>query len=79
MKEKIVTRDSENNLIFTGIQITNRNFLNQIDKKVFSMNEVWTELLKTKDLLGLESNLQFNHLNTFEIYKKIEKKHEIKG
>lgn len=79
LKEKIVTRDLENNLIFTGIQITNRNFLNQIDKKVFSMNEVWTELLKTKDLLGLESNLQFKHLNTFEIYKRIEKKHEIKG
>ena len=41
------------------------------------MNEVWKELLKTKDLLGLESNLQFHHLNTFEIFKKIEKIYKI--
>ena len=77
LKENIVSRDAENNFIFTGIQITNRNFLNQVDKRVFSMNEVWKELLKTKDLLGLESNLQFHHLNTFEIFKKIEKIYKI--
>ena len=75
LKKNTVSRDAENNLIFTGIQITNRNFLNKIDKKVFSMNEVWKELIKTKDLLGLESNLQFHHLNTYEIFKKIEKLH----
>ena len=77
LKENIVSRDTENNFIFTGIQITNRNFFNQIEKRVFSMNDVWKELLKTKDLLGLESNLPFHHLNTFEIFKKIKKIYEI--
>ena len=70
---KLVSRDANNNYIFTGLQIITRDSLNLINKKVFSMNEVWNKLINEKNLYGVESNQKFYHLNTFEMYKKISK------
>ena len=66
-----ISKDDENQLIFTGLQITNRSVL--IDEKieVFSMNKVWNKLIKDKNLLGLESSQKFYHLNTVDMYKKV--------
>ena len=66
-----ITKDDENQFIFTGLQITNRDTLIDEKSKVFSMNKVWNKLIKDKNLQGLESNQKFYHLNTFEMYKKI--------
>ncbi len=71
LKDKIVLRNIENDYIFTGLQIINRNNINFIEKKVFSMNEVWNKLIDEKNLFGLQSNQIFYHLNTLEMYKKI--------
>ena len=70
LKERLVFKDSENKLIFTGLHITKRCYLKS-DSKVFSMNEVWSDLIKDKNLCGLESKQKFYHLNTFEMYNKI--------
>ena len=64
-------KDKENNFIFTGLQLLNSNYLNITDKKVFSMNEVWNNLINNNKLLGLESSQKFYHLNTEEMYNKI--------
>ena len=48
-----------------------RNYFKPIDRKVFSMNEVWKNLIDNKKLIGLESSKKFYHLNTEEMYKKI--------
>ena len=66
-----ITKDDENQFIFTGLQITNRDVLIDEKSKVFSMNKVWNKLIKGKNLQGLESNQKFYHLNTFDMYKKI--------
>ena len=71
LNNNIVSKDIENNFIFTGLQIIERNYLDFIDKKVFSMNEVWNKLIKDNKLAGLESSQKFYHLNTEEMYKKI--------
>ena len=71
LKNNIVFRNIENDFIFTGLQLIDRNFLNPIDKKVFSMNEVWNNLINNSGLSGLESSQKFYHLNTVDIYKKI--------
>ena len=68
--EKIF-KDSENQFIFTGLQIINRSVFTNEKSEVFSMNKVWNKLIKDKNLLGLESNQKFYHLNTFDMYKKI--------
>ena len=71
LKDNIVSKDVENNFIFTGLQLIDRNCLNMINKKVFSMNEVWDKLIDENKLYGLESRQKFYHLNTENIYNKI--------
>ncbi len=66
-----ISKDSQNQFIFTGLQITNRSFLISEKLKVFSMNKIWNRLIKDKNLYGLESNQKFYHLNTFDMYNKI--------
>ena len=69
--EKIY-KDSENQFIFTGLQIINRSVFANEKSEVFSLNKVWNKLIKDKNLLGLESNQKFYHLNTSDMYKKIQ-------
>ena len=45
-------------------------FLN-IDEKVFSINKIWDNLIKSKELLGMESKIDFLHVSTLDIYKKL--------
>ena len=67
-----ISKDSENQFIFTGLQIINRSVLTGEKSEVFSMNKVWNKLIKDKNLLGLESNQKFYHLNTSDMYRKIQ-------
>ena len=71
LKNKIISKDIENNFIFTGLQLLDRNPLDTITKKVFSMNEVWDKLISEKKLYGYESSQKFYHVNTEDMYKKI--------
>jgi N-acetyl-alpha-D-muramate 1-phosphate uridylyltransferase len=71
LKERLVSRGVENQFIFTGLHITKRSFLKSEKSKVFSMNKIWSDLIKDKNLYGLESKQKFYHLNTFEMYNKI--------
>ena len=66
-----ITKDDDNQFIFTGLQIINRDILIDEKSKVFSMNKIWNKLIKDKNLQGLESSQKFYHLNTFDMYKKI--------
>ena len=67
-----ISKDSENQFIFTGLQIINRSVFTNEKSKVFSLNKVWNELIKDQNLLGLESNQKFYHLNTSDMYRKIQ-------
>ena len=71
LKNNIVSKDIENDFIFTGLQLLDRSYLDMIEKKVFSMNEVWNNLINNNKLFGLESSQKFYHLNTKEMYNKI--------
>ena len=67
-----ISKDSENQFIFTGLQIINRSIFTNEKSEVFSLNKVWDKLIKDKNLLGLESNQKFYHLNTSDMYRKIQ-------
>ena len=67
-----ISKDSENQFIFTGLQIINRSVFTNEKSVVFSLNKVWDKLIKDKNLLGLESNQKFYHLNTSDMYRKIQ-------
>jgi len=67
-----ISKDDENQFIFTGLQIISRSVLTSEKSEVFSMNKVWNKLIKHKNLLRLESNQKFYHLNTSDMYGKIQ-------
>ena len=67
-----ISKNSENQFIFTGLQIINRSVFTNEKSEVFSLNIVWNKLIKNKNLLGLESNQKFYHLNTSDMYRKIQ-------
>ena len=71
LDNNVISKDIKNRFIFTGLQLIDRNCLNFIDKKIFSMNEVWNKLINENKLFGFESSQKFYHLNTEEMYKKI--------
>ncbi len=67
----VISKEKKNQYIYTGLQIINRKVFSKVNKKVFSMNIIWNELIKKKNLLGLQSTLPFYHLNNLKVYKKI--------
>ena len=71
LNNNIVSKDIENNFIFTGLQLIDNNYLNISDKKIFSMNDIWAKLINENNLFGFESSQKFYHINTIEMYKKI--------
>ena len=71
LQESKVIRNNSNELIFTGLQILDHSVFNSIKKKIFSMNDVWNNLIKNNSLIGIESKKKFYHLNAKEMYDKI--------
>ena len=72
LHNETISKEDENQFIFTGLQIINRSVLTDEKSEVFSMNKVWNRLIKDKNLSGLESNQRFYHLNTSDMYRKIQ-------
>ena len=53
------------------MQIINPEVFSNIKDQVFSMNKIWDKLIKNKKLFALESNINFLHVSTLDIYKKL--------
>jgi len=71
LQDVTISRDSSNELIFTGLQILDHSVFSSIKNKIFSMNNIWNNLIKNNLLIGIESNQKFYHLNTKETHDKI--------
>ena len=61
----------KNDYIYTGCQIFNKKIFNNINKKIFSISEIWNDLLVKNELYGYESLNEFVHLTDIEIYNKL--------
>ena len=64
-------KEIKNEFIYTGCQILNRKIFQHINKNIFSMSEIWNDLLDKKELYGYESLNEFVHLTDIEIFKKL--------
>ena len=71
LQDRLVSRDNNNKLIFTGLQILDHSDFSIVKSKIFSMNDIWNNLIDKNSLIGIESKQKFYHLNTKEIYDKI--------
>ena len=72
-----ISRNHVNEFIFTGMQILNRKIFRKNKKKIFSMNDIWNDLIVEKNILALKSNQKFYHLNSINIYEELLKKNVI--
>ena len=69
--DRKLNRQNNRNFVYTGCQIINKNIFSKIQKKNFSMNEVWNEQIKNSKLFGYESKNKFLHITDLNIYNKI--------
>jgi len=73
LKNDLISRKDKDNLeyIYTGLQIIRPEVFSDINKKVFSMNRIWDKLIAGNELYGTESNIDFLHVSTLDIYKSL--------
>ena len=69
--ENKINKDNQNDLIYTGCQIINKNLFKSYSVKNFSISEVWYELINKNKLYGYESSKDFYHLTNLEVYKEL--------
>ena len=73
LKNNSISRESTDDLnyIYTGLQIIKPNVFYGMDVKIFSMNKIWDKLIKTNELHGFESDIDFFHVSSLDIYKNL--------
>ena len=73
LQNTLIKREQNENLkyIYTGVQIIDPKIFSNIKDQVFSMNKIWNKLIQDKELFAIESNINFLHVSTLDIYKKL--------
>ena len=69
--ENKIRKDDQNDLIYTGCQIINKDLFNLHLVRDFPISDIWKELVSKNSLYGYESLENFYHLTNFEIYKEL--------
>jgi len=73
LKNNLISRKDTDDLncIYTGLQIIKPEVFSDLDARVFSINRIWDKLIETNELHGIESNIDFLHVSTLDIYKSL--------
>ena len=69
-KNKLIKK-IENDFIYTGCQIISKKVFQNINSNIFSISEIWNDLIYNQELYGYESLNEFIHLTDVEIFKKL--------
>ena len=69
--ENIIKKDDQNDFIYTGCQIINKDLFNLYSVRDFSISDIWKELVSKNKLYGYESLEIFYHLTDLKIYKEL--------
>ena len=72
LKNNLLKKNNNEDFIYIGCQILNKNLFEKYKVYDFSISEIWNKLLKKNALNGFESFIKFNHLTNLEIFKKLE-------
>jgi len=77
LENNLVTRKDTDELkyIYTGFQIVKPDIFDHSNLKIFSINKIWDELIQDKVLTGKESNINFLHVSTKNIYESLLETH----
>ena len=76
LENNLISRKDKNDLnyIYVGLQIIRPEVFSGLDLRFFSINKIWDQLIEKNELLGVESNIDFLHVSTLDIYKSLLKK-----
>ena len=66
-----LTKEINNDFIYTGCQIINKKIFNNIKREIFSISDIWNKLLNNNELYGFESQNDFLHITDIDIFKKL--------
>mgnify|MGYP006078146763 CR=1 FL=1 len=69
--KNVIKKDPQNNLIYTGCQIINKDLFDSRHISDFSILEVWNQLVSKNKLYGYESLESFYHLTNLKVYKEL--------
>ena len=77
LKNNLINRKDKEDLdsIYTGLQIIKPEVFNGLSEEVFSINRIWDKLIQRNELYGTESNIDFFHVSTLDIYKRLLEKY----
>ena len=71
-QNNLISKNEDQNFIYTGCQILNKNIFTGHKVEKFSITNIWNELIKKKKLFGFESNINFLHLTDLNTFKKLQ-------
>ena len=73
LKNNLINRKDKEDLdsIYTGLQIIKPEVFNGLSEEVFSINRIWDKLIQRNELYATESNIDFFHVSTLDIYKRL--------
>ena len=73
LENNLISRKNRDDLnyIYTGLQVIKPEVFSDLDARVFSINRIWDKLIETNELHGTESNIDFLHVSTLDIYKSL--------
>ena len=73
LENNLISRKNRDDLnyIYTGLQVIKPEVFSDLDARVFSINRIWDKLIETNELHGIESNIDFLHVSTLDIYKSL--------
>ena len=71
LKINKLSKEEDNNYIFTGCQIINKELFSNFDTIPFSITKIWEKQISENTLYGYESLNEFIHITDLEIYEKL--------
>ena len=71
LNNNILKKENNNNFIYTGCQMINKNLFLKLSNQSFSISDIWNNLLLQNKLFGHESKNKFYHVTDLRIYKEL--------
>jgi len=71
LNNNILKKENNNNFIYTGCQMINKNLFSKLSNQSFSILDIWNNLLLQNKLFGHESKNKFYHVTDLRIYKEL--------
>ena len=71
LHNNILKKENNNNFIYTGCQMINKNLFLKLSNQSFSILDIWNNLLLQNRLFGHESKNKFYHVTDLRIYQEL--------